>query len=194
MHKPRHGLRWGRALRPANRSLVPTIAVFASLLAVPITGQTTDAGPRTSALCPPAAGLYVLRLVATGPNRQAVCDIAGLQALPQRELVTALPPSLGQAGAHHWLGVSLRLLAERMGAGAGSVLQLAALNDYAVTVPWSDLVRYDPIVAYQRNGVALSVREKGPMMLIYPFDAYPELHAQQYLNRSIWQIHAITVK
>lgn len=42
--------------------------------------------------------------------------------------------------------------------------------------------------------MALSVREKGPMMLIYPFDTYPELHAQQYLNRSIWQIHAITIK
>lgn len=194
MHKPRHGLRWWGALRPASRSLVPTIAAFASLLAAPITGQTADTGPRPSALCPPTTGLQVLRLVATGPNRQAVCDMAGLQALPQRELVTALPPSLGQAGAHHWLGVSLRLLAERMGGGPGSVLQLAALNDYAVSVPWSDLVRYDPIVAYQRNGVALSVREKGPMMLIYPFDAYPELHAQQYLNRSIWQLHAITIK
>ncbi|MDP3521225.1 MAG: hypothetical protein Q8S02_11450 [Hydrogenophaga sp.] len=194
MHKPRHGVRWGGALRPVWRRHVPTIAVFVSLLVTSFTGQAADAGPRISALCPPAAGLHVLRLVATGPNRQAVCDIAGLQALPQRELVTALPPSLGHAGAHHWLGVSLRLLAERMGGGPGSVLQLAALNDYAVTVPWSDLVRYDPIVAYQRNGVALSVREKGPMMLIYPFDAYPELHAQQYLNRSIWQIHAITVK
>lgn len=194
MHKPRHGLRWRDALRPIWRRHVPTIAVCAGLLLASVSARAADNGPRASGLCPPAAGLHVLRLVATESNRQAVCDLTGLQALPQRELVTSLPPSLGQAGAHHWLGVSLRLLAERMGGGPGSVLQLAALNDYAVTVPWSDLVRYDPIVAYQRNGVALSVREKGPMMLIYPFDAYPELHAQQYLNRSIWQLHAITVK
>jgi hypothetical protein len=194
MHKPRHGLRWEGALRPFWRRHAPALAVCASLLLASVSGRAADNGPRASGLCPPAAGLHVLRLVAPVSNRQAVCNITGLQALPQRELVTSLPPSLGQAGAHHWLGVSLRLLAERMGGGPGSVLQLAALNDYAVTVPWSDLVRYDPIVAYQRNGLALSVREKGPMMLIYPFDAYPELHAQQYLNRSIWQLHAITVK
>ena len=120
--------------------------------------------------------------------------MAGLQALPQRELVTSLPPSLGNTGVHRWQGVSLRLLAERLGGGPGSVLQLEAINDYAVTVPWSDLVRYDPIVAYQRNGQALTVREKGPMILIYPFDAHPELNTQQYLNRSIWQVNAITVK
>jgi len=194
MHKPSHGLRWARALRSARRSLALTIAVFTSLLWTSVTCLAADIGPRPSPLCPQAAGMHLLRLVATGPNRQAVCDITGLQALPQRDLVTSLPPSLGQAGAHHWLGVSLRLLAERMGGGPGSVLQLTALNDYAVTVPWSDLVRYDPIVAYLRNGMTLSVREKGPMMLIYPFDAHPELHAQQYLNRSIWQIHAITIK
>ena len=46
---------------------------------------------------------------------------------------------------------------------------------------------------YQRNGVTLSVRERGPMMLIYPFDSHPELHTQQYLNRSIWQVRQITV-
>jgi len=153
-----------------------------------------ETAPRSDVLCPQSSQLYVLRLNATRVNRHATCDIAGLQALPQRELVTALPPSLGQAGAHRWQGVSLRLLAERMGATPGSTLQLAALNDYAVTVPWSDLERYDPIVAYQRNGSVLSVREKGPMMLIYPFDAHPELHTQQYLNRSIWQLHAITVR
>jgi hypothetical protein len=194
MHKPRQGLREVRAQRPTARSRALTTTAFTSLLLASVTCLAEDIGPRPSALCPPTSGIHVLRLVATGPNRQAVCDITGLQALPQRELVTSLPPSLGQAGAHRWLGVSLRLLAERMGGGPGSVLQLTALNDYAVSVPWSDLVRYDPIVAYQRNGMALSVREKGPMMLIYPFDAHPELHAQRYLNRSIWQIHAITVK
>lgn len=151
MHKPSHGLRWEGALRPAKRSLALTVAVFTWLLWTSVNGQAADIGPRLSALCPAAAGIRVLRLVATGPNRQAVCDITGLQALPQRELVTSLPPSLGQAGAHHWLGVSLRLLAERMGGGPGSVLQLAALNDYAVTVPWSDLVRYGRLPA-QRHG------------------------------------------
>lgn len=156
--------------------------------------QASEQVMRSTALCPPSDSLLVLRLSALAPKRQAVCDIAGLQALPQRELVTSLPASLGPAGSHRWQGVSLRLLAERMGATPGHDLRLVALNDYTVTVPWSDLERYDPIVAHHRNGAPLSVREKGPLMLVYPFDAHPALHAQQYLNRSIWQLQAIWIK
>lgn len=194
MQKPFHGLQRGGRWLPVAAHRAAALALFTGLLATSATGQTAGTPGRPTALCPDSHSLHVLRLMAVGPNRQASCDIHGLQALPQRELVTSLPPSLGQPGAHRWQGVSLRMLAERMGATPGSTLQLAALNDYAVTVPWSDLVRYDPIVAYLRNGVALSVRDKGPMMLIYPFDAHRELNAQQYLNRSIWQLHAITFK
>lgn len=157
-------------------------------------GHAADQAMRLTALCPPSDSLLVLRLNTLGPNRQAVCDIAALRALPQRELVTSLPTGLGPPGAHRWQGVSLRLLAERMGGTPGNDLRLTALNDYAVTVPWSDLERYDPIVAHQRNGMPLSVRDKGPLMLVYPFDAHPTLHTQRYLNRSIWHVQAITFK
>ena len=58
----------------------------------------------------------------------------------------------------------------------------------------ANVARSNTIRDINRQIVLNYVREKGPMMLIYPFDAYPELHAQQYLNRSIWQLHAITVK
>ncbi|MFC7407959.1 molybdopterin-dependent oxidoreductase [Hydrogenophaga atypica] len=176
-----------------NQRRVVTGALVISVLATSV-GHAADQAERQMALCPPSNSLLVLRLSALGPNRQATCDIAALQALPQRELVTSLPTGLGPPGAHRWQGVSLRLLAQRMGATPGHDLRLAALNDYAVTVPWSDLERYDPIVAHQRNGVPLSVREKGPLMLVYPFDAHPTLDTQQYLNRSIWHIQAITFK
>ena len=191
MQRVRHWLRPGSWSSRGCWCRAAAFALIATFV-VPAT-HASDTGRQLAVLCPPVSGQPVLRLAAAPTKQQTVCDIAGLQALPQRELVTSLPPSLGPSGVHRWQGVSLRLLAERMGGGPGSVLQLAALNDYAVTVPWSDLLRYDPIVAYQRNGQALSVREKGPTMLIYPFDNHPELHAQQYLNRSIWQLHAITV-
>ena len=179
---------------PRRRRVALASAVGAAVWAMLPTCQASDTVTKLAALCPPSGSLYALRLINDNTPQQATCDASGLKALPQRELVTSLPASLGQAGAHHWQGVSLRWLAERMGGTPGSTLRLVALNDYAISVPWSDLVRYDPIVAYQRNGVALSVREKGPMMLIYPFDAHPTLDTQQYLNRSIWHIQAITFK
>lgn len=187
MHPPSDGLPWGVRPPATRHRAVCALVVCAHLLFA--TGTASASG-----LCPAPTGKPVLQLVAAPGHVHFACDMAGLLALPNRDLLTSLPPSLGSAGVHRWRGVPLRLLAERLGAGPGQTLQLSALNDYTVTIPWSDLVRYDPIVAYQRNGVALSVREKGPTMLIYPFDAAPELHVQQYLNRSIWQIHGITVK
>jgi len=77
---------------------------------------------------------------------------------------------------------------------AGATLHVTALNDYSVDIPLSDLKRYQPVLAWQLNGKPIGVRNKGPLLLIYPFDAYPELQNQLYYGRSIWQIKTITVK
>lgn len=145
-------------------------------------------------LCDPPAEARILLLRSLTQGKEAGCDLQSLTRLPAREIVTTLPAALGMPGQQRWLGVSLRLLAEQMGAEAGQSVQLVALNDYTVTVPWSDLVQFDPIVAYQRNGQPMRVRDKGPLVLIYPFGSHPSLDGQQYLNRTIWQIHAITLK
>lgn len=143
-------------------------------------------------LCPPPTGRVVLVLHAA--DRPAIrCDLLALDRLPQTTVETQLPPSLGLAGQHRWSGVSLRHIATRLGAGPDADIQLVALNNYAVSVPMSDLRRYDPVLASRRNGAVLSVRDKGPLILIYPFDRHRELDAQAYLNRSIWQVHEIRI-
>lgn len=143
--------------------------------------------------CPKPEGPVVLQLRIAGKAPQG-CDLKSLMALPARELTTALPDDLGLPGRSRWLGVSLRQLVERLGAGPADTVQLAALNDYTVTIPWSDLQQYDPVLAYHRNGQAMSVREKGPLILVYPFDSHPGLHTQHHINRSIWQVNAVTLK
>lgn len=144
-------------------------------------------------VCPRLEGPPVLYLRVTGQSTQT-CDLKGLMSLPAQELTTALPPELGLPGGNRWLGVPLRLLVERLGGTPASALQLIALNDYTVGIPWSDLQQYDPVLAYQRDGRPMSVRDKGPLILIYPFDAHPGLRTQHYLNRSIWQVNALTLK
>ena len=77
-------------------------------------------------------------------------------------------------------------------AGAeGSALRLRALNDYRVDIPADDVRRYDVIVAHQLNGQALTVRDKGPLFLMYPFDRHPELRNSVYFSRCIWQLRHI---
>ena len=116
-----------------------------------------------------------------------------LRRLPARHVRTALPASMGMAGASEWEGVALSELAT-IGGGAPRSLVLTALNAYAVRVPAQDLTRYDPLLAYRRDGQDLTVRNKGPLILIYPFDRFPvELNTQTYINRTIWQVHEIVL-
>lgn len=145
-------------------------------------------------LCPAPRGPIVLSIrVTTAPELHQQCDAQGLAALPAHELETELPAALGLPGRSRWQGFSLRQLVERLGLPSVQKVRLSALNDYTVDIPWSDLQRYDPVLAYRRDGARLGVRDKGPLLLIYPFDQHGELRGQIYLNRSIWQVRQITV-
>lgn len=114
--------------------------------------------------------------------------------MPRKTITTRLPEGLGLAGENQWTGVPLSHLARLMGAGPSAELHLVALNNYAISVPMSDLLRYDPVLASRRNGERISVREKGSLILIYPFDEHRELDKQEYINRTIWQVNEIRIK
>lgn len=116
-----------------------------------------------------------------------------LHRLPARQVRTALPASLGMASASDWEGVPLSHLVTLTGTAPRS-LALTALNGYAVTVPAQDLTRFDPVLAYRRDGHEITVRDKGPLILIYPFDRHPALNRQVYINRTIWQVHEIVLE
>ena len=67
-------------------------------------------------------------------------------------------------------------------------LKLTAVNDYAVEVPMSDILDYDVIFAMSQDGTRFSVRDKGPVWLIYPMSDNIELQDRVYNDRLIWQL------
>ena len=95
-------------------------------------------------------------------------------------------------GTHEFLGVSLLSLTELLGASDGAIIA-TAINDYSVEIPVSDAVEGGPIIAYKLNGEFMSVREKGPLWLVYPFDSDPEYRTAVIHSRSIWQLDRIEV-
>ncbi|WP_299546304.1 oxidoreductase [uncultured Tateyamaria sp.] len=95
-------------------------------------------------------------------------------------------------GVQTFQGVSLKVLLDRVGA-QGDTLRAVALNDYAVTIPKSDAVIDGPIVAYMRNGADMSVRDKGPLWIVYPYDANETYKSEEYYSRSIWQLAKLEV-
>lgn len=90
-------------------------------------------------------------------------------------------------------GVSLAALMAHVGAKGDSLTGIA-LNDFYTELPLSDAADYDVIIAYRANGSDLTVRDKGPLFVIYPFDRFPELRNELYYSRSIWQLRRLTVK
>jgi len=122
----------------------------------------------------------------------------GNAAVFDREMLEALDPvtfettTIWTDGVQEFTGVSLADLARILGVQSGN-LRATAINDYAIDVPVSDAVEGGPIVAYARNGVPMSVRDKGPLWIVYPYDANPDYRSEQIYTRSIWQLDRIEV-
>lgn len=116
-------------------------------------------------------------------------DMAMLAALPQVSFDTRTP---WYAQARRFTGPLLRDVLTAVGA-QGTLIRLTALNDYKVDMPFEDAQRHDVIVARLLDDRPMAVRDKGPLFVIYPFDARPELRGSVYYSRSAWQLRTIDV-
>jgi hypothetical protein len=116
-------------------------------------------------------------------------DMAMLATLPQTSFSTRTP---WYAKARRFTGPLLRDVLAAAGA-QGTLIRLAALNDYKVDMPYDDAQRHDVIVARLLDDKPMAVRDKGPLFVIYPFDARPELRGAVYYSRSAWQLRTIDV-
>lgn len=116
--------------------------------------------------------------------------MAALEAMPQVEVRTSNPWS---KTAVSYSGPLLRTVLEATGAD-GQTVRAVALNDYRVALPTADVREHNVILATRANGQPLSVRDKGPLFVVYPFDAEPALKQQLYYERSIWQVRRLQVE
>jgi hypothetical protein len=116
-------------------------------------------------------------------------DMPMLEAMRQSSFTTSTP---WWAQARQFTGPLLRDVLAAAGAH-GTVLRAKALNDYRVDIPFEDAQRHDVIIARLLDGKPMAVRDKGPLFIIYPFDASPELRNTVYFSRSAWQLRTIEV-
>ncbi|GHF59113.1 oxidoreductase [Seohaeicola zhoushanensis] len=106
--------------------------------------------------------------------------------------VTIETTTIWTDGKQSFTGVPLARLMEMVGA-KGEVAKATAINDYAVDIPSEDWIESGPIVAYLNNGASMSVRDKGPLWVIYPYDSKPAYQTEVIYSRSIWQLDRIEV-
>ncbi|MDN3521700.1 molybdopterin-dependent oxidoreductase [Halomonas ramblicola] len=70
-------------------------------------------------------------------------------------------------------------------------VRVRALNGFEAEIPLPELHDYDVILAMRRNGRPMPIREFGPLFVLYPFDAHPELDTETVRFRSVWQVRHI---
>lgn len=142
-----------------------------------------------------ASGKVVLTISGTlanpNDNGAASFDLALLEKLPQQNFSTRTP---WYPQPRKFTGVLLRDLLAAVGAAPGAAIKAVALNDYRVDIPAEDVASHGTMLAYLLDDKPMTVREKGPLVIIYPFDDKPELRTALHYSRAIWQLRALELK
>lgn len=172
---------------PRRRQLLRVGAlVLPSLVIRAVSATTTRLPPPTSPVVLTITGT----ISATNTATAAAFGMADLEAIGTTEINTTTP---WFDGVQRFAGPLLSTLLQHVGA-AGTTIEMTALDDYVVPIPFTDADTYQPIVALRRNGAFMPVREKGPLFLIYPFDQKRDLRTEVFFSRCVWQLNRITIR
>lgn len=113
-----------------------------------------------------------------------------LQKLPQQNYKTTNP---WVNKPHQYQGPLLTDILKSVNAKS-TRLTLVALNDYRVNMDLAKVLKYQPILAWSDDSKTMSVRERGPLWLMFPISRYPEeLKNTRFNSYMIWQLRKIIV-
>lgn len=126
----------------------------------------------------------------TNVGETAAFDRTQLEALSSSVLETSTPWT---EGVQRFDGFPLSELLELVGA-KGTDIRAAAINDYAVTMPVTEVVEAGAFVATRQNGAAMQIRDRGPLWILFPYDSESRLVGDDFLNWSIWQLKTLEIR
>lgn len=177
-----------RPFRPA----VQTIRLCVFLMGV-ATLAALSAGAHAETLPAPAGSVILTvdgAIANTNAGKTATFDRDMLESIGMTVLTTSTP---WESGRFRFEGVLLSRILSTVGA-TGTTLTVQGLDGYQVDVPAKDSREFEVILALKRDGAWMSVRDKGPIWIIYPIDRHPEIKNEFYSARSVWQVSRITVR
>ena len=167
---------------------------FVSLLGFAAVAGVAGARQAVAGALPQPQGKVVLSMsgLISNTNKDAVAqfDVPMLEKIGMQSFSTTTPWYDGKVTFE---GVPMARLLEHVGA-KGTAITVKALNDYATDIPIEDFKKYPVILAIKRDGNYMSVRDKGPLFIVYPYDSDPDLKHQRFYSRSAWQVAQIIVK
>ena len=118
-----------------------------------------------------------------------------MPTLERLGLIRFTTPTAWTDGLVTFEGVLLsRLLEVLTVPGDVTALTMTALNDYQVVIPAADVHTWPVIIALKRDGQYMSIRNKGPLWVVYPRHAFPELEQAKHNSKWIWQLKEIVIR
>ena len=144
-------------------------------------------------VAPPVTGPVLLTVggdIATpSEGSAAVFDQQRLDQLPQNEFRTS---TIWTEGVRRFSGPTLQGLLDDVGAGSGEIMA-TAINNYVVDISRSLVEPTTPIIATRIDGMLFSVRRKGPLWIVFPYDSDPLFRSELVYASSVWQLSKLTV-
>ena len=117
-------------------------------------------------------------------------DLNALKALGVESFETT---TIWTEGKQTFTGVPLLALFKDIEVTHGEV-DAIAVNDYSVPIPVSDAVEGGPMVAFEVDGKPMSIRDKGPLWIVYPYDSKTDYQSETIYSRSIWQLDRLRIQ
>lgn len=161
----------------------------ASLLVLAIICFISAAGLRSPALAEP-----VITVTLNGANTQLKLTRSMLNDMPTTRYTTS---TVWTEEENTYTGVLLydflEALSVDMTPQNGQVI-FSALDNYTAVLPFSDIDRSAPMIAFLRDDAALPLRSQGPFWLIWPYDLSNKYRTETIYARSIWHIVSIDIE
>lgn len=126
----------------------------------------------------------------TNAPGRADFDRAMLEALGISSIEATSPWSDGRRKFH---GVLARDVMLAVGA-KGQLVTATGQDDYSIDIPAADFMRYPVLLALQRDGKYLQLRNQGPVLIVYPRDDYAELATPTLTRKSVGMLREIVVR
>ncbi|MBS0123842.1 molybdopterin-dependent oxidoreductase [Thetidibacter halocola] len=128
-------------------------------------------------------------IAVTNAGDSAVFDRAMLQSLDWREVATHTSFT---HGPQRFAGPTLASLLAALGVTEGT-LRATAINDYTIEIPVAHAARHDVLLAMDLDGKPMTVRDKGPIWVVYPLTEV-EAAGKPFDGEMIWQLVRIEVR
>lgn len=116
-------------------------------------------------------------------------SIEELEIMQPTEIETILP----WEGKKNYKGPPMKTLLSKFKNIAS--FECCSLDGYCVNIPYDDILVFDPIIAYKSNNVYMTIRDNGPIMLIYPYSDYHKtLSTPEFQARFIRHLVVVKIK